>query len=491
MDHSYRIVADAPTATPALGFSDYVDAICDAIREGEPPQFTIGLYGKWGSGKSSLLKAIVANLADDRDVIPVEFDAWRYQRSQQIVIPLLHAVLERVRSTADAPLIESMRRLVRAFGMSLSFRIPVVGGDTSIADIKKAWDESGEAAVALDDAFARPYDELRRAGAALDGKRIVILIDDLDRCTAENMVLVLESINVITDVPGFVFVLALDYDVLVNAVEQRYPSANGHQFIEKIVQLPFRIPRADTASGLDLAEIVPAFAAMSHLRSVADDLVSIVDVVFEGNPRSAKRFINALTLLMRILAARQVTFDPGLLAFVLAGELRWPDEFHDVRTAVAAGDADPIAGIRAAEDDRLQAFLALRTDLITPEALGPILRLTATVSSKAEERIEEEAGSGSGQVARNLPRLLEGIADLGFSLHPRSERVYLHPARPDLRLVLGKLVLRFEVPTTQESGRPWKLATSFRISTEVDDALALAAQYLAGSAVVDAVRVSR
>ena len=97
--------------------------------------------------------------------------------------------------------------------MSLSFRIPIVGGDTSIADIKKAWDETGDAAVALDDALPPFYDELRRAGAALEGKRIVILIDDLDPCTAENMVLVLKSINVITDVPGFVFVLALDYDV--------------------------------------------------------------------------------------------------------------------------------------------------------------------------------------------------------------------------------------------------------------------------------------
>jgi predicted KAP-like P-loop ATPase len=131
------------------------------------------------------------------------------------------------------------------------------------------------------------------------------------------MVLVLESINVITDVPGFVFVLALDYDVLVRAVQQRYPSANGHEFIEKIIQLPFRIPRAESATNFDLREVVPAFDRMSHLLPFKDRLLPIIDVAFEGNPRSAKRFINALTLLMRILTARRVEFDSGLLAFGL------------------------------------------------------------------------------------------------------------------------------------------------------------------------------
>ena len=48
--------------------------------------------------------------------------------------------------------------------------------------------------------------------------------------------------------------------------------------------------------------------------------------------------------------------------------------------------------------------------------------------------------------------------------------------------MMGKLVIRFEVPNIVDSGRPWKLATSFRISTEVDDALALAARYVAGEA---------
>ncbi len=94
MARSMPIVADIPTADPGLGFREYVDALAEAVRGGQPPQFTIGLYGAWGSGKSSLLRAMAKSLtAADSEVLPVVFDAWRHERSEHIVVPLLYRIL--------------------------------------------------------------------------------------------------------------------------------------------------------------------------------------------------------------------------------------------------------------------------------------------------------------------------------------------------------------------------------------------------------------
>ncbi|APZ33295.1 hypothetical protein BOH66_02575 [Microbacterium aurum] len=312
-----RIVADVPTEYPGLGFEDYAAALTDAIAAADRPQFTVGLYGKWGSGKSSLLKAMNRILEADANVITVEFDAWRYQRSQEIVIPLLHAVFSAVQKTNDHALARAVGRLLRAFGVSLGFKIPVVGIEFSAADVRAAWDEESSPPVTLDDAFARPFEELRRVGEALDGRRIVVFVDDLDRCTTENVVGMLESINVITDVAGFVFVLALDYDVVTQAVQKRYPHANGHEFIEKIIQVPFRIPSAMTTAPGALEALVPGFSGLRHLEGLTIELEDAIEIAFRGNPRSVKRFVNALTLLMRILESRRAQFNAQLLTRIL------------------------------------------------------------------------------------------------------------------------------------------------------------------------------
>src|SRR5215470_807612 len=96
------VIADLPAPDPGLGFPEYAQALADAVRGGDPPQFTIGLYGAWGTGKSSLLKALATRLEAGGDVIPIVFDAWRYESSESIVVPLLHAIYRSVEASGNA-----------------------------------------------------------------------------------------------------------------------------------------------------------------------------------------------------------------------------------------------------------------------------------------------------------------------------------------------------------------------------------------------------
>lgn len=471
MDVKNQIIADVPTSRPGLGFQDYAAAIAEAVAAGQPPQFTVGLYGRWGSGKSSLLKSVRRILDEQPDIITVEFDAWRYQRSQELVIPLLHAVFQAARAREDQHLAKSLGRLVRAFGLSLSIEIPGWGVGTSIEKIRDMWSETNDVPVELDDAFARPYDELRNVGQALGSRRIVVLVDDLDRCTSENVVSMLESINVITDVPGFVFVLALDYDVLVSAVELRYPHVSGHEFIEKIVQVPFRIPRIEAASAEALEAIIPNLDHFTHLAPLRNRLLGIAEVVFNGNPRSLKRFVNALTILMRVMTGRGLEFNAELLSLVLATELRWPQEFQDVRTAVAAADPDPLSVLRNSEDESLSQFVQTFPPA-GPDTLSPLLRLTETITDAADiEDLDRDAAHYS-LLERGRERIRDTLGKLGFRLDPRSERAYYLPDyERKFRIIMSKQVVRIEVPNLDDRGRNWRLKESYRYTIETDSAI--------------------
>lgn len=467
-----RIVPDLPTSRPALGFEDYARALSEAIAATDPPQFTVGLYGKWGSGKSSLLSAIARLLEEEDDVITVDFDAWRYQRTQEIVLPLLYSVHAGVHRTGDQTLIKSFWRVVKAFGMSLGFKIPVVGAEFSMKDVVDSWNEDGASETILDDAFARPFNELRKLGVELGERRIVVFVDDLDRCSSENVVAMLESINVITDVRGFVFVLALDYDVLVQAVQSRYPHASGHEFIEKIIQVPFRIPRIASGDPAALEALVPGFQTLEHLTSVRDELQLAADIAFQGNPRSVKRFVNALTLSMRILAAREIEFDAALLAQLLALELRWPDEFRDVRTAVAAGDADPISVVRESEDESLRAF-AQHVRKCSSDELDPLLRFTAAVAETipTPELDTSETDERLTRTERGRSRIAHELTALGFELHSRSSSAYYHNDVWEHRVVVAKQVVRIEKDSgDRQGGRKWALVESYRFSTQAEEA---------------------
>jgi predicted KAP-like P-loop ATPase len=246
MGDSIPIVADIPQADPRLG---YAEALSDAIRGGTPPQFTIGIYGPWGSGKSSLLNAIHRELTQGEDVLPVFFDAWRYERSEYIVVPLLHAIYSETLKPEDKRVAHYFKQALTSLIYSLNFKLGIVELDLDSKDAVSL--------VPLDDAFARPFEDLRKVPQALGNRRIVVLIDDLDRCSPENVVAVLESINLVMDIPGFIFVLALDYDVLVRAVSYKYPHVSGHILIEKMVQVPFRVPRLDLDPDTFARELIP------------------------------------------------------------------------------------------------------------------------------------------------------------------------------------------------------------------------------------------
>jgi formylglycine-generating enzyme required for sulfatase activity len=334
----------------ALDFTPYVQALADIIMTGSTP-LTIGVFGTWGSGKTSLMK-MVKEQVENAGAVAGWFDAWKYDKEETLWRAFLLSVLSAVRKstkagqpTEDLDYLETM--LYRAIDLEKA------GGVT--IDLAKLGGKLAQGAVQIGLSFipggaalGKIVEELQKAGTtnltenALDaiqrerskihieqvrfleqfqdkfrtlvqqhvmnnGARLVVFVDDLDRCLPEKAIEVLEAIKLFVDAPGCVFVLGLDQEVIARGVEIRYHEffkngaqnpINGAKYIEKIIQLPFQIPPVERT---DMQDFV---GGLSGDWPHADCPVVFAEGLGD-NPRQIKRTVNVFLMLWSLAEKRQ------------------------------------------------------------------------------------------------------------------------------------------------------------------------------------------
>lgn len=368
---TFRVLLDEPAETPLLGFRAYARAFADTIQHSRP-QFAIGIFGSWGSGKTTLMRAIERELQKRPGVVTVWFNAWRYEREEHLIVPLLDTLRDELerraasrKGTKNAR--ESARRTAltigrtaRAISRGLKFRVGVpltgIGVDADLKAIEDAFAE--DAPIGPSSFYHRSFTELERAMkefVAEGAERIVVFIDDLDRCLPQNALTVLESMKLFFDLEGFVFVVGLDQEVIQLAVESKYaggeqvivvrqedgsPTAreeaegdglrprpreqepgppgdrtspvSGGEYVKKIFQVPFALPRIPTTQ---LTRFFGELLRTSglpeeqerHLNQTVGPHLRFLSGNEAVNPREVKRLINAYTLQMKLLSARGVS----------------------------------------------------------------------------------------------------------------------------------------------------------------------------------------
>jgi formylglycine-generating enzyme required for sulfatase activity len=157
-----------------------------------------------------------------------------------------------------------------------------------------------EALVALDD-FRRQFEDL--STGLLNHGRVVVFIDDLDRCLPDKAVEVLEAVKLFLDVPGFVFVLGVDRAVIAEGIRVRYrdyeTELDGARYLEKIIQIPFKLPPIDAAT-------VTRYVHDETAGRLPDPRCETVfSAGLEPNPRRIKRTLNVFLLLWRLAQNRE------------------------------------------------------------------------------------------------------------------------------------------------------------------------------------------
>ena len=297
-------------AEDGLGFQAYANVLAKAAL-GTPGPFTIGVFGEWGTGKTSLMRLTQAALEENGTVATVWFNAWRYEREEQPIVPLVGTIvraLERQKSFLGhledhgRSLLRSLRAIAYGFSGKAKIQIPGFSEIEAGFVAKDMIDRADRLAPdpLLDRSLYYEAFESLSAVKLPEGTKVVIIIDDLDRCFPDKAIMLLENIKLVLSQKGFIFVLGVARKIVEDYLKHTHKrdygidDFQGNFYLDKIVQLPFHIPphvgriRSFTASLLKRLD-----------GGMADVLKAILPVVASasaGNPRTTIRFVNNLII---------------------------------------------------------------------------------------------------------------------------------------------------------------------------------------------------
>ena len=293
-------LSDEWTDEDFIGYKAYGEALNELIHSIESNgSFTIGVFGEWGQGKTSLLSQIKKALdhqfdTTDEPVLTLWFNPWRFSSERHLIIPLLSTLSTRLESYLEGAnkeknIITGLSTRIKSFA-KVTHDLPVM--------ISRFLSSKGELNAKSAAAYYTCVDQLEQAAVDLNAK-VVVFIDDLDRCPPIQALELLENVRTHMNLYGFVFVAGMSHDSLKQAIQLRYrelyrgtsPKAKDERdFLEKMIQFSFNLPSTDTKLFRDYVENT-LLSKTPLYRPYLDTILAVLD----QNPRQLKRFFNSVS----------------------------------------------------------------------------------------------------------------------------------------------------------------------------------------------------
>ena len=298
-----------------LKLERYAKSLSTFIQNSDTP-ITIGLQGEWGTGKTSLMGLIKQDFSEGESVATSWVNTWEYSMfkgARETTPSVLKGMLEKLQKSCEDRGIDFKNNIGKSIEDAGKFLSKIanqfVAAKTGI-DVKAAGASATSAIVAeiaeikdlIKDLIQKLIDDEKNPV-----KKVVFFVDDLDRIPPTDAVEVLESLKNIFDIPNCVFILAIDYDVVVKGLESKFgPKTKENErefrsFFDKIIQVPFTMP----VGAYDISQFLED--KLSHLGITLDhdeDIVKLTKIVgytVGNNPRSLKRYLNTFSLINQII----------------------------------------------------------------------------------------------------------------------------------------------------------------------------------------------
>jgi predicted KAP-like P-loop ATPase len=301
-----------------FGFRQHAEVLCQAIGETDSFPLTIGVFGPWGSGKSSFLN-ICRGLLADRGFATVMFNPWKYDKRDKIWHALIQSLLdELIRIGESQPevspahnqikqAVEMAKKLSAAVAWLLARHlVPIAttgllnSGDVdsfrqSLGDLSFTEDPTATLGYRHINEFEQDFAEVVQI--ITDCGRLAVFIDDLDRCRPKQALMALEALRLFTGDAPCVFMIAMDQQALTEAAAAHFDNnrERGLQYLEKLINFPYHLPRVRYES------INQAYRAKLGYLSDDNAMWTLIQENFGLNPRRIRRFINAFNLAISTL----------------------------------------------------------------------------------------------------------------------------------------------------------------------------------------------
>lgn len=201
--------------------------------------FSIGLYGEWGSGKTSLLNMVLEEIEDkDNHIVILRFNPWLCSDSKQLISQFFKQLATSIKMNKTVP--EKVCELIDQYAdfFDIATSIPFVGD--IVASAGKAFAHQAKQHIKKTNDLQTVKNKIVEK-LEEENLKIIVAIDDIDRLSEEEIIAVFQLVKALADFPNTIYLLAFDYTVVIQALKQ-VQNGDGKEYLEKIIQVPFEIP---------------------------------------------------------------------------------------------------------------------------------------------------------------------------------------------------------------------------------------------------------
>jgi len=303
----------------------FVNAVVEEIKTIDASRsFTIGMYGKWGTGKTSLINLFREKL-NTAEYFTTYFNPWRFKNEEMIIKELFLKILKGIQSD------KKLKTKSDKFGELLKSYSKFIFFSDTAKNIAAGLGEILDKTVSLEE----EKEKINEILVKLE-KPLIIFIDDIDRLDNLEIQQIFKILKLTADFNKLIYVLAFDEEMVAKPLSQIYGNdqTDGLQFIEKIIQLPLRIPRSNDkerfqytfnllADWMERKKLEINFE-QEKLNEFLIDYTPLHNLVVK-TPRDSKRLINSISFVETCLRDEVNVLD---IVFIETIRIFIPKVFH-------------------------------------------------------------------------------------------------------------------------------------------------------------------
>lgn len=227
----FSLIEDGPSLTDYTDIYSREKYACEVAshisKTTTQNSFAIGIIGEWGSGKTDFLLRLKKSLSLDNDNIVFDFNPWRVSKSEAIVEDFFKTLSNEIR-----PFNQSINSKIKAYSKKIlqtgkEFQYKLI--DTLLGELIE--DES------IQKQYASINSEIKATA-----KRMIVIIDDVDRLTGKEVMEVLRIIRNTANFSNTFFIVGIDQKYIINVLKNTKDFANEEEYLKKVFQLTITLP---------------------------------------------------------------------------------------------------------------------------------------------------------------------------------------------------------------------------------------------------------